>query len=97
LLQRSVSLQKRYMSVAFLDQTSVSARVIDVVKSTYGVPPSVSDESSLATLGFDSLLRKDLLVNLENEFCIQIPEKDIKAFTTIGDASKYIATNPKAR
>ncbi len=41
-------------------------------------------------LGADSLDLVDLIMGLEQEFDIEIPDEDVEKITTVGDAVKYI-------
>lgn len=54
-----------------------------------------ADEITLATnviddLGADSLDVVDLVMSLEDEFDIEIPDEDIENIHTVGDLVKYI-------
>ena len=56
------------------------------------------DEVSLSSsiiddLGADSLDVVDLVMSLEEEFDMEIPEEEIESIKTIGDMVKYIETN----
>lgn len=41
-------------------------------------------------LGADSLDLVDLIMGLEQEFDIEIPDEDVEKITTVGDAVKYV-------
>ncbi len=101
MLSRSVRIVARrgFSSVpaTFLAADEVTSRVLGVMKSIKSVPPTVAPESSFAELGFDSLIRKDFWMKLEDEFCVEISSKDATAFKSAGDAASFIAKHPKAR
>ena len=40
--------------------------------------------------GADSLDLVDLIMGLEQEFDIEIPDEDVEKITTVGDAVKYV-------
>lgn len=85
-------------SGAFLPASEVTTRVINVVKSTSrSCPEDLSDDANFTQLGFDSLIRKELWSNLEEEFCVQVPSNDAESFLSIASVSKYFASHPKAR
>lgn len=51
----------------------------------------VTDSASFVEdLGADSLDTVELIMQLEEEFNIQIPDEDAEKITTVGDAVKYI-------
>ena len=51
----------------------------------------ITDESSFVDdLGADSLDTVELVMALEEEFGIEIPDEDAEKITTVGDAVKYI-------
>ena len=54
----------------------------------------ISAESSfIEDLGADSLDIVELIMALEEEFEIEIPDKDAEKITTVGDAVDYIKNN----
>ena len=81
----------------FLSAEHVSERVLSVLKSMKCVPPTVVANQPLSDLGFDSLLKKDFWTKLEDEFCVEIAEKDAAGFKSATDASAFISKHPKAR
>jgi acyl carrier protein len=51
----------------------------------------ITEESALiADLGLNSLDVINVVVAFEEEFDIDIPDKDIKSFSTVGDIVKYL-------
>ena len=82
---------------SFLATEDVSERVLNVLKSIKSVPPTVETGHSFAELGFDSLIKKDFWTKLEDEFCVEISEKDATSFKSGADASAFISKHPKAR
>jgi acyl carrier protein len=51
----------------------------------------VTQEASIVDdLGADSLDVVDLIMSLEEEFDVEIPDEDVEAMKTVGDIVKYI-------
>lgn len=53
--------------------------------------------SFIDDLGADSLDTVELIMALEEEFSIEIPDEDAEKMTTVGDAIKYIETKSTAK
>ncbi len=51
------------------------------------------DSSIVDDLGADSLDVVDLLMSLEEEFDLEIPDEEIESIKSIGDLVKYIESN----
>ncbi len=71
---------------------SIELRVKKIVAEQLGVNESeVKNESSFVNdLGADSLDTVELVMALEEEFGIEIPDEDAEKITSVGDAVKYI-------
>ena len=71
---------------------SVAERVIDIVSEQLGVnKEQVSRETSFVNdLGADSLDTVELVMELEEEFDINIPDEDAEKIQTVGQAIDYI-------
>lgn len=71
---------------------ALADRVKAVVAEELGVPESQVTE--LATfqgdLKADSLMVVELIMTLEDEFGVDIPEEDAQSIETVGDAIRYI-------
>lgn len=72
---------------------SVTEKVREIVASQLGVEESeVTPEASiLDDLGADSLDVVELVMALEEEFDLEVPDEDVETLRTIGDVSRYIA------
>lgn len=70
----------------------VTEKVKSIVVEQLGVKPEeVTPTASFVNdLGADSLDTVELVMALEEEFGIEIPDEDAEKMTTIGDAIKYI-------
>ncbi len=61
-------------------------------------PPQVSPSASFQKdLGLDSLDTVELVMALEEEFAIEIPDSEADKILSCGEAISYIASNPMAR
>ncbi|PGH40267.1 MAG: acyl carrier protein [Candidatus Nephrothrix sp. EaCA] len=70
----------------------VNAEIVSLLKEKLGVPESVltSDASLEKDLGIDSLDYAEIIMELEQQFNIRIPDKDIRKIETIGQAAEYV-------
>ena len=71
---------------------NVQERVIKIVAEQMGVEKSkVAIETSFVNdLGADSLDTVELVMELEDEFDVSIPDEDAEKIQTVGQAIKYI-------
>ncbi|GMM36541.1 acyl carrier protein [Saccharomycopsis crataegensis] len=86
-------------SYATLPEDQVSKRIIDVVKSfdkVNSTAPITSTTNFITDLGLDSLDTVEVLVAIEEEFDIEIEDKDADEIKTVGQAIDYIVKNPDA-
>lgn len=77
--------------------STVEERVKQIVVEQLGVKEEeVSGESSFVDdLGADSLDTVELVMALEEEFNIEIPDEDAEKITTVRQAMDYINANDK--
>ncbi len=71
---------------------SVEDRVKELIVEQLGVETGqVTDRAKFVEdLGADSLDTVELVMALEEEFSIEIPDEDAEKITSVGDAIKYI-------
>ncbi len=71
---------------------AVASRVRAIIAEQLGVKlEEVTDAASfIEDLGADSLDTVELVMALEEEFGIEIPDEDAEKMTNVGDAIKYI-------
>ena len=71
---------------------SVEEKVKDIISEQLGVKKEeIKPESSfIDDLGADSLDTVEVVMALEEEFGIEIPDEDAEKITTVGEAVKYI-------
>ena len=70
----------------------VTEKVNDIISEQLGVKKDeIKPESSfIDDLGADSLDTVEVVMALEEEFGIEIPDEDAEKITTVGQAIKYI-------
>jgi acyl carrier protein len=80
------------------DEKTIEERVKDVVVAQLGVDPSeVKPEASFVDdLGADSLDTVELVMALEEEFGIEIPDDEAEKIKTIGEAVEHIKAKLKS-
>ena len=67
---------------------AILAEQFDVEEDTITMETSVAED-----LGADSLDVVDLLMSIEDDFEIEIPDTEIENMKTVGDLVKYIEAN----
>ena len=75
----------------------ISQKVKSIIAEQLGVKvEEVTDSASFVDdLGADSLDTVELVMALEEEFSIEIPDEDAEKMTTVGDVIKYIEDKAK--
>ena len=73
-------------------EKSIEQRVKDIIVEQLGVKPDqVTPEAKfIEDLGADSLDTVELIMALEEEFGIEVPDEQAEKLTTVGDVVKYI-------
>lgn len=71
---------------------AVEQKVKSIIAEQLGVKPEevIPGASFIDDLGADSLDTVELVMALEEEFSIEIPDEDAEKMTSVGDAIKYI-------
>ncbi|KAJ1029943.1 hypothetical protein NDA16_000857 [Ustilago loliicola] len=87
-----------YAASAGLSKPDIETRILDVLKTFEKVDPSkVSATSSFTSdLGLDSLDAVEVVMAIEEEFSIEIPDEEADNITTVQQAIDYIAKSPEA-
>lgn len=77
--------------------TEVEQKVKDVIAEQLGLgKDELRNEASFVNdLGADSLDTVELVMALEEEFGIEIPDSDAEKMATVGDAIRYIEEKAK--
>ncbi|MFH1201910.1 MAG: acyl carrier protein [Candidatus Omnitrophota bacterium] len=78
---------------------AVTEKVKSIIAEQLGVKEEeVTPQASfIDDLGADSLDTVELVMALEEEFGIEIPDEDAEKMTTVGDAMKYIEEKSVAK
>ena len=77
--------------------SDITSRVKAIIVDKLGVDESqVTPEATFTNdLGADSLDTVELIMELEKEFNITIPDDQAEKITTVGDAISYVEANAK--
>ena len=78
---------------------AIQDKITEIIVEQLGVKPEeVNAEASFVDdLGADSLDTVELVMALEEEFGIEIPDEDAEKIQTVGDAIKYIEEKTAAK
>ena len=78
---------------------SVEDKIRSIISEQLGVKPEeVNPQASfIDDLGADSLDTVELIMALEEEFGVEIPDEDAEKMATVGDAIKYIEEKAPAK
>ena len=82
-----------------MEPAEATDRIIQVVKNFDKVDPAkVTGASKFADdLGLDSLDAVEVVMAIEDEFAIEIPDAEADKIASIADAVEYIASHPMAK
>jgi len=74
------------------EDMATEEKIKSIIAEQLGVKPEevTPAASFIDDLGADSLDTVELVMALEEEFGIEIPDEDAEKMTTVGDAMKYI-------
>ena len=83
----------------FLDKSEVPDRVVSVVKNFNKVDPAKVGPTSVfaSDLGLDSLDTVEVVMAMEEEFAVEIPDAEADKITSVAEAVEYLAANPDAK
>ncbi|KIM67240.1 hypothetical protein SCLCIDRAFT_1210751 [Scleroderma citrinum Foug A] len=88
-----------YSTAPGLSQNDVQTRVLDVLKGFEKIDPlKLSTSASFVEdLGLDSLDAVEVVMAVEEEFSIEIPDAEADEIKTVQQAIDYIAKTPEAQ
>ncbi len=91
--------QRRFYAQHALSENEIKERVLNVIKGFDKVDPKkVTPTSSFSTeLGLDSLDAVEIVMAIEEEFSIEIPDADADKIKSTEDAIEYIKKIPQAK
>ena len=77
---------------------NIETKVKTIIVEQLGVDSEKvkSEASFIDDLGADSLDIVELVMAMEEEFDLEIPDEDAEKLRTVGDVSKYLQTKGKA-
>ena len=77
--------------------SEIATKVVSIITDKLGVEESqvVPEASFTNDLGADSLDTVELIMELEKEFDLSIPDEEAEKITTVGDAIAFIENNKK--
>ncbi|EIW86635.1 acyl carrier protein [Coniophora puteana RWD-64-598 SS2] len=89
---------RAYSATAGLSRDDIQTRILDVMKGFEKVDPAkLSTASSFSEdLGLDSLDAVEVVMAVEEEFAIEIPDAEADEIKTVEQAIDYIAKTPEA-
>ncbi|KAL7550090.1 hypothetical protein ACHAWF_013325 [Thalassiosira exigua] len=89
----------RSFASTFLPAAEVQERILTVIKNFDKVDPSKVQAASKfgEDLGLDSLDAVEVVMAIEDEFAVEIPDAEADRIASVGDAVEYIAAHPMAK
>lgn len=72
-------------------------RIIEILAEEFGIDKSIitPEKHIINDLNMDSLSVVQAIMNIEEEFNVEIPEEDIEKIETVADLIKYIESREK--
>ncbi|KAG6551340.1 hypothetical protein Mapa_007126 [Marchantia paleacea] len=83
----------------YLDKSSVTDRILELVKKMEKVDPAkVTPQASFqGDLGLDSLDTVEVVMAIEEEFALEIPDAEADKISSCAEAIEYVAAHPRAK
>ena len=80
------------------NMSAVNPKVKDIIVEQLGVDPEKvkAEASFIDDLGADSLDIVELVMAMEEEFDLEIPDEDAEKLKTVNDVQAYLASKGKA-
>lgn len=81
-----------------MDRTEIYNKVVQIIARVFKISTdSITELSSLDSLGADSLNRVELVMDFEEAFGIEINDEEAEKFSTVGQIVEYIDTLTKSK
>jgi acyl carrier protein len=80
----------------FMDKTEIFEKIRDIIVEQLGIedPDSIQMDTSMTKdLEADSLYVIEVIMAIEEEFDIEIPDEEAEKFTNVEDIVNYVAAN----
>ncbi len=86
-------------AVNFLNKADVQERVLTVIKASEKVDQKKVTPTAhfINDLGLDSLDTTELVMAMEEEFCIEIPDNEAERMSSCIDVVEYVSGHPQAK
>ena len=96
---RQAQTVRTFAASTFLDPVEVAGRVVGVIKNFDKVSgDKVTDTAKFTDdLGLDSLDAVEVVMAIEDEFAIEIPDAEADKIQSVADAVEYISSHPMAK
>ena len=89
---------RAFSAQTFLDKADVTGRVVQVVSDFDKVDASlVTPAVAFKDLALDSLDVVEVVMAVEEEFAIEIPDAEADKILSVADAVEYISSHPQAK
>jgi acyl carrier protein len=88
---RSDNLQSSSFETSTMSRSEIEERVIKVSEASFDKPGEITLETNfISDLGADSLDTVELILAIEEEFDIEVPDEESSKVTTVKDIVDYI-------
>ena len=96
---RQAQIVRTFAASTFLDPAEVAGRITDVIKAFDKVDANKVTDGAKFTddLGLDSLDAVEVVMAIEDEFAIEIPDAEADKIASVADAVEYITSHPMAK
>lgn len=90
---------RTFAASTFLDAGEVAGRIVGVIKNFDKVDANKVTDAAKFTddLGLDSLDAVEVVMAIEDEFAIEIPDAEADKILSVADAVEYISSHPMAK
>jgi acyl carrier protein len=75
-----------------VNQEQIRAMVVEFVRGVDGVTGQVPATASFEELGVDSMSTIDLLIKVEHEFGVEVPDEQLPMIVNIQDLVDFVAS-----